>query len=317
MTRIQSKLSRRGVMTGLGQTLVWLGLSAAGLGLGACDRKTAPRTDNAHPTPKGSGPDQPKGGLDWAVKGAWRRPENIIRDAWLHPRDSLDFFGLTGSMTVMEIWPGLGYWTEILAPLLNQGKGHYIAALMQAIPGQGQAATALAQAFKDHFQAPLNRLNFGTLGITEFGGTTDPAVPVNSVDLVLICNSLHTLMAAGLTDKLFGDIAAALKPGGTLGLIQHRAKSDGIQDPAAANGYVQEAYVKELAAEAGLTFVASSEINANPKDTKNHPFGVMTLPPERLSAPIGMAANPKFNHALYDAIGESDRMTLKFRKPTA
>jgi len=122
-------------------------------------------------------------------------------------------------------------------------------------------------------------------------------------------------MAAGIVEKAFADAFSALRPGGTLGIEQHRLASDEDQDPAAANGYVQEAFVKQLAAEAGFVFEASSEINANATDTKDHPFGVETLPPQRLTAPRGQAPDPTFDRSKYDAIGESDRMTLKFRKP--
>ena len=135
------------------------------------------------------------------------------------------------------------------------------------------------------------------------------------VDLVLFMRYIHAWMAAGIAEKAFSDAFAALRPGGVLGVEQHRLQPDEDQDPAAANGYVQEAFVKQLAAEAGFVFVEASEINANPKDTKDHPFGADTLAPIRLTAPMGQPANPEFDRTKYDAIGESDRMTLKFRKP--
>ena len=113
----------------------------------------------------------------------------------------------------------------------------------------------------------------------------------------------------------FADAYAALKPGGVLGVEQHRLGPEEDQDPVAANGYVQEAFVRQLAAEAGFVFVAASEVNANDKDTKDHPFGVDTLPPMRLTAPQGQPADPTFDRSKFEAIGESDRMTLKFRKP--
>ncbi len=122
-------------------------------------------------------------------------------------------------------------------------------------------------------------------------------------------------MSAGIAEKAFADAFAALRPGGILGVEQHRADIGNVQDPAATNGYVQEPFVKQLAAEAGFQFLASSEINANPKDDKDHPFGVWTLPPQRLTAPRGQPANPEFDGTLYESIGESDRMVLKFRKP--
>ena len=127
--------------------------------------------------------------------------------------------------------------------------------------------------------------------------------------------TLHGWMAAGIAEKAFADAFAALRPGGVLGIEQHRLAPAQDQDPVAANGYVQEGFVRQLAAEAGFVFVEASEINANPKDTKDHPFGVDTLAPTRLTAPRGQPADPTFDRTKYEAIGESDRMTLKFRKP--
>jgi predicted methyltransferase len=126
---------------------------------------------------------------------------------------------------------------------------------------------------------------------------------------------LQDWMAAGIAEKAFLEAFAALKSGGILGVEQHRSDIGNVQDPAASNGYVQEPFVKQLASEAGFVFVQSSEMNANPKDGKEHPFGVWTLPPQRLSAPRGQPPNPNFNSSIYESIGESDRMVLKFRKP--
>jgi predicted methyltransferase len=121
-------------------------------------------------------------------------------------------------------------------------------------------------------------------------------------------------MAQGFVEKALRDISAVLKPGGVLGVEEHRAAPGGVQDPTAPTGYVTEAYVRALAAEAGLVLSASSEINANPRDTRDHPFGVWTLPPTRQSAPDGKPDNLLFDHRKYDTIGESDRMTLRFLK---
>jgi len=142
-----------------------------------------------------------------------------------------------------------------------------------------------------------------------------PLAPANSVDLAILANNVHTLMAEGVAEVVFRGVAAALKPGGAFGVEQHRAASTGLQDPLAGAGYVQEAYVKALAQEAGLEFVAASDINANPRDTRDHPFGVWTLPPTLRTSPLGRPDDPTFNSAPFEAIGESDRMTLKFRKP--
>ena len=139
--------------------------------------------------------------------------------------------------------------------------------------------------------------------------------PAGTADLALFLRNIHNWMAAGTVDKAFRDAFAALTPGGLLGVEEHRANPGDVQDALAANGYVQQDYVIQLAREAGFALDAASEINANPKDDRDHPFGVWTLPPTRASAPRGEPAQEGFDHAPYDAIGESDRMTLRFRKP--
>jgi predicted methyltransferase len=141
--------------------------------------------------------------------------------------------------------------------------------------------------------------------------------PDGTADMVIVSRNIHTLLGDGYAEKAFADFFKALKPGGILGIEQHRARSTGLQDPQASNGYVQEAFVKMLAQEAGFEFVGSSEINANPRDDRDHPFGVWTLPPTLRTAPLGQDADPHFDTAPFRAIGESDRMTLKFRKPGA
>jgi predicted methyltransferase len=170
----------------------------------------------------------------------------------------------------------------------------------------------LVQRYKDRFS---DHSRYGDVRFTEFGATSGPVAPADSADLILFMDKVHEWMAAGLADKAFRDAFAALKPGGILGIVQHRANIGSLQDASAVSGYVQEPYVKQLAHDAGFAYVSSSEVNANPKDTKDHPFGVWTLPPDRLSAKRGLPPNPDFNHAKYDLIGESDRMTLKFRRP--
>ncbi|MCE3289738.1 MAG: methyltransferase, partial [Caulobacter sp.] len=142
-----------------------------------------------------------------------------------------------------------------------------------------------------------------------------PVAPAGTADLVLFLRNLHNWMAAGIADKAFRDAFAALKPGGVLGIEEHRGIPGAVQDPLAADGYVQQDYAVQLAKEAGFLLVSDSEINANPKDDRKHPYGVWTLPPTRLSAPRGQPPKAGFDHAKYDAIGESDRMTLKLVKP--
>ena len=287
-------VSRRNVLSG----------GAALLALSGCNREKT-----AEPPPQPDGP--PKGSLEWAVAGPWRAQDQV-RDVWRHPMETLRFFGLQPRMSVVEFWPGSGWWTEILAPYLAEGGGSYIAAGFQTGPGADPAQTALTDAFQKRFTN--DRRLYGEIALSEFGPTSGPVAPAGTVDLALFMRNIHAWMAAGIAEKAFADAYAALRPGGVLGVEQHRLGPDKDQDPTAADGYVQEAFVRQLAAEAGFAFVAASEINANEKDTKDHPFGVETLPPMGLTAPRGSPPDPTFDRSKYDEIGESDRMTLRFRK---
>lgn len=273
-------------------------------GATACTKKTE-KADQDVP----AGP--PKGSLEWAVLGPWRVADRP-RDEWRHPLETLRFFGLQPNMAVVDFWPGGGWYTEILAPYLREGKGDYYAALFQTGVGADPAQAALNASYQSHF---ADRRLYGELKFSEFGATSGPVCPPGEADLVLFMRNIHAWMAAGIAEKAFADAHAALRPGGTLGVEQHRLAPDQDQDPAAANGYVQEGFVKQLAAEAGFIFVAASEVNANEDDTKNHPFGVETLPPRLATAEPGLPPDPTFDTEKYRAIGESDRMTLKFRKP--
>lgn len=287
--------SRRSVLSG----------AASLLALAGCSREKT-----AEPPPRPDGP--PKGSLEWAVAGPWRAQDRP-RDIWRHPMETLRFFGLQPRMTVVEFWPGSGWWTEILAPYLAEGGGRYIAAGFQTGPLADSAQSQLAAAFQNRFTN--DRRLYGEITLSEFGPTSGPVAPAGTVDLALFMRNIHAWMAAGIAEKAFADAYAALRPGGILGVEQHRLGPDKDQDPTAANGYVQEAFIRQLAAEAGFVFVAASEINANERDTKDHPFGVETLPPMGLTAPRGSPPDPTFDRSKYDEIGESDRMTLRFRKP--
>lgn len=282
---------------------------AAFAGLAACGKKQEKAAPQAPAAPAGP----PEGSLEWAVTGPWRSAADKARDVWRHPVETLRFFGLQPKMTVVDFWPGSGWYAEILAPYLNKGGGALYLAGFAEGPSADPAQTALNAALKARLEA--DKKLYGEVRFTAFGAGTGPVAPAGTADLVLFMRYIHAWMAAGIAEKAFADAFAALRPGGVLGVEQHRLQPDEDQDPAAANGYVQEAFVKQLAAEAGFVFVEASEINANPADTKDHPFGVETLAPRRLTAPMGEPANPEFDRTKYDAIGESDRMTLKFRKP--
>ena len=302
-------MTRRIVLGGLSVT----GLGAS-LGLAACGKKPKTFTE---PNPDGDPQEvvDPKlatqdGTLQWAVAGKWRNAIDKGRDKYRHPIELLTFFEVEPNSTVLDMWPGAGYMTEVCAPYLAHGKGQYVAALFQA--SNGGAAASLEATYRKHFG---DKAVYGDIHYTEFGPDSGKLYDPDSVDVVLMLLVIQDWMAAGIAEKAFSDAFAALKPGGILGVEQHRADIGNVQDPAATNGYVQEPFVKQLATEAGFQFIAESEMNANPKDDKDHPFGVWTLPPQRLTAPRGQAPNPQFDGTLYESIGESDRMTLKFRKP--
>ncbi len=284
--------------------------SALTAGLAACDRfgKKKPAEPEAPPAPQGP----PEGSLEWAVEGPWRAADRP-RDEWRHPMETLRFFGLQPNMTVVDFWPGSGWYTEILAPYLSRGGGTYYAAGFATGPGADPAQAALMANYEQRFTA--DKKLYGEVRFSSFGAAPGPVAPAGTADLALFMRQIHQWMAAGIAEKAFADAYEALRPGGVLGVEQHRLAPDEDQDPAATNGYVQEGFVRQLAAEAGFIFVAAAEINANETDTKDHPFGVETLAPNRLTAPRGSPPDPKFDRAKYDAIGESDRMTLKFRKP--
>lgn len=267
--------------------------------LAACGRQDEGATDAPE-----------RGSLAWAVDGTWRiEPE---RDTWRHPTQTLLFWGLEGDMTVLEVLPGRGWYTSILAPYLAANGGRLIAASFDPNAGSMAQRETLAD-WEARFTR--DRRLFGEIERTVVGASGALA-PAGTVDLAIIANTVNTLMAQGIAERVFDEIFIALKPGGAFGIEQHRASSTGLQDPLAGAGYVQEAYVKQLAQEAGFEFVAASDVNANPRDTRDHPFGVWTLPPTLRTSPLGRPDDPDFDSGPFIAIGESDRMTLKFRKPT-
>ncbi|MBO9544326.1 methyltransferase [Caulobacter sp.] len=288
--------SRRGVLAGV-----------SALALTACGKKNDPAKVEAKAAEK-AGPKT----IEAVVAGDWRRSEDRARDVWRHPVETLKFWDLKPGQTVVEFWPGAGWYTDILAPYLADTKGHLYEALLQTDPAD-PAAAEIAEGYRRKLTE--KKKVYGDVQFTAFGPTSGPVAPGGTVDLVLFLRNLHNWMAGGIAEKAFKDALAALKPGGILGVEEHRGEPGRVQDVLAEDGYVQQDYVIQMAKEAGFVLVAASEINANAKDTKDHPFGVWTLPPTRLSAPRGEPAEPGFDHAKYDAIGESDRMTLKFMKP--
>jgi predicted methyltransferase len=243
--------------------------------------------------------------LDAVLAGSWRDANNSARDVYRHPRETLSFFGVTEKQTVIEITPGNGWYTEVLGPYLRND-GHYVAAIWDdAIPGQPGYRYRL----NDQLRAKVagNTSVYGTPELRVFDPKAPVFGPVGSADTVLTFRNAHNWVSDGDADAYFKAFFAVLKPGGTLGVVDHRAKPGTDLATMKESGYLTEALVIDYATQAGFVLEAKSEVNANPKDTTDHPNGVWTLPPTN--------NHPAADDAKYRAIGESDRMTLRFRKP--
>lgn len=254
--------------------------------------------------------------MDAVLAGDWRTDAEKARDAFRNPAETLDFFEVTPDSTVVEIWPGGGWYTNVLAPYLANGDGTLIAAVWDVNAFEGDSRTRIEERIAD-FKAKYaaDPETFGEIEYSAFSVQSGDLAEPGTADVVLTFRSMHGLMRADYAPKLFEDAFAALKPGGVLGVVQHRLPSTAEQDPRAVSGYVHEDFVKALAVAAGFEFAAASEINANPNDTADHPFGVWTLPPVSRTSDGDGNTPEGFDAAAYAAIGESDRMTLKFRKP--
>ncbi len=242
--------------------------------------------------------------LTTILAGTQRSEENRARDVYRHPKETLLFFGVRPEMSVLEVWPEPGWYTEILAPLLRD-KGHYSAAVIAPDPSSTYITKRL-EAFHDKLSSRpdlYDKVSVVTL-------PTDGAqlVAPNSLDMVVTFRNLHNWMAAGDASEVFATLYKALKPGGILGIVEHRGNPAVPQDPRAKSGYVNEDAAIRLIEAQGFRLVAKSEVNANPRDTKDYEQGVWTLPPTyRLG---------EKDHDKYAAIGESDRFTMRFVKPT-
>ena len=244
-------------------------------------------------------------GLDWdaALSGDHRSESNVARDQYRHPRETLEFFGLSAEMTVLEVSPGGGWYTEVLAPLLkDHGK---------LVAGHGAPnGSAYGRRSLGGYLQKLGLAN-DVYSAVDVRVMQPPSIPVDvedgSVDLALVFRNVHSWLRAGTAEASLADVFRALKSGGTLGIVQHRG-NDGIDlEQMKRTAYVPESKVIEMAQAAGFVLDGKSEINANAKDTKDYAGGVWTLPPS-----FGAGDEDR---AKYAAIGESDRMTLRFKKP--
>lgn len=236
-----------------------------------------------------------------AVAASTRTPANLARDQYRHPAETLAFFGVKPGDTVVELWPGGGWYSEILAPLAKAGGGTlYVAAPWERGLNRFKAKQA------------ENADVYGAVKLAEFPNAgTNPKVPDASADVVLTFRNVHNWRFDGAdnTANAFKQIFAMLKPGGTLGVVEHRLNESDDAAKEEKSGYMKESSIIAFAEAAGFKLAGKSELNANPKDTKDYPKGVWTLPPS--------LAEGDTDRAKYVAIGESDRMTLKFVKPAS
>jgi len=243
--------------------------------------------------------------LKAAIAAGTRTPANVQRDAYRHPYETLSFFGIRPNMTVVELAPGGGWYTEILAPYLRDSGKLIAAGNDLASPNERERKSA------ERFMERLNAnpvYNKVALGVFSPPRKYEFA-PAGSVDMVLTFRNIHNWIPAGPENMkaLFASVYTSLKPGGVFGVVEHRLPANKTQDETASSGYMHEKYVIGLAEAAGFKLAAKSEVNANPKDTADHKGGVWALPPTY--------GNKDEDRAKYQAIGESDRMTLKFVKP--
>ena len=231
-----------------------------------------------------------------AIADPRRSDANRARDPYRHPAETLAFFEVKPGQTVVEFYPGGGWYTEILAPALN-GNGRYVA----MPPESGaQRVAAMLEGKKDWF---------GTVTVAPFNATAPSTIPAGSADRVLTFRNIHNLIMQGdaVAAKAFADFYAALKPGGMLGVVDHRLPEEMDSALEKSSGYLKRSTIIRLATAAGFKLAGESAVNANPKDTHDWPDGVWTLPPTYKLGEV--------DKAKYQAIGESDRLTLKFVKP--
>ena len=240
--------------------------------------------------------------LDAAIAGPHRSDANKARDQYRRPKETLTFCGLRPNMTVVEISPSAGWYTEVLAPVLKDGGTYYAA---HSNPAASERAAKAVADFKTKLGSnPV----YSNVKVTSFGKDHyDQLAPAGSADMVLTFRNVHNWHMNGFAPQAFKAFYDALKPGGTLCIEEHRLPENRPDEAMKSSGYMKTSAVRKLAEGAGFRFAGASEVNANKKDTADYPKGVWTLPPN--------FAEGDTDRAKYAAIGESDRMTLKFVKP--
>ena len=265
----------------------------------------APVDQPAQPTPPASAASLADAKLDTVLAGGWRSDANKARDQYRHPKQTLAFFDVKPGQTLIEITPGGGWYAEILAPLMK-GNGSYIAAISRPRDAGGEAAQDKS-ALEKKFEGDAER--YGEAKTVVFDGKAPSFGAPGSADVVLTFRNVHNWVGGGNAEAMFKAFFDVLKPGGTLGVVDHRAAAGTDFEKIKDSGYIPEEMIVKFATDAGFRLADKSEINANPKDTKDYEKGVWTLPP---TLTLGDQDKDK-----YLAIGESDRMTLKFVKPGA
>ena len=253
--------------------------------------------------------------IDRAMAGDHRNPDFMARDQYRHPRETLKFFGLSPEMTVVEIWPSRGWYTEILAPVLRDHGVLYAAGFAMT----SKTTPDFQKAMQIEFVEKLGQRPdvYDHVVVTELAVPERTTIaPPGTVDMILTFRNVHNWMKGDYTQGMLETSFRILKPGGVLGIVEHRANPGTSVEQMVKSGYVTTEFIIALAEAVGFRFEESSEINANPHDTKNYPDGVWTLPPTLWYCNTLKAGSDRDKcMKKYSAIGESDRMTLRFRKP--
>lgn len=253
--------------------------------------------------------------IEQAMFGEHRADGNADRNRYRHPVGTLTFFGLEDGMKVLEIWPGGGWYTEVLAPVLRHHGQFVVASWDVDVEGQPEYRYRLHDALLDKLAGHPEV--YDQVGVVPWSPPESPSLgEADSYDMIVTFRNAHGWIGDGIAADVFGEFARVLKPGGVLGVVQHRAAEGADPAISAASGYVSERAIIDLARGAGLYLEARSEVNANPADDRDHPEGVWSLPPGLAAcASVELPDEKASCEAEYRTVGESDRMTLRFRKP--